>query len=117
MGPHEPIAPIGAGHPERSQPTVADTMARMSVRGTPAVTVLARRLAYEHRHPEVLISPSGQTKSGQWEADWPDRADGELAQHETCAGLLDYLEARCTAGHCSPETCTPRPTSWASPTT
>ena len=117
MGPHEPIAVFGAGHPERSQPTVADTMARMSVRGTPAVTVLARRLAYEHRHPEVLISPSGQTKSGQWEADWPDRADGELAQHETCAGLLDYLEARCTAGHCSPETCTPRPTSWASPTT
>jgi hypothetical protein len=94
MGPHDLTAPVGAVYPEHGQPSVADTMARMSVRNAPVVTVLARRLAFEHRHPEVTISPSGQTASGLWEADWPGRARDELARHDTCAGLLDYLEAR-----------------------
>jgi hypothetical protein len=97
VGPHDPFPLLGsiAGHPERSEPpSVADVMARYAVRDAPAVSLLERRLAFEKRHPEVTITPSGHTRSGLWEADWPGRGRDELARHDTCAGLIDYLEAR-----------------------
>jgi hypothetical protein len=61
-------------------------------------TVLARRLDFEHRHPEITIVPSGQNPSGLWLADWPGRDKDDLPSHDTCTGLLDYLEARFDRG-------------------
>lgn len=100
MGPHFPIALWGAGHPERT-PSVADVMAKMAVKDSPAVTVLERRLAFEDRHPEVIIKCPVETRSGLWEADWPGKQD-EYATHGDCAVLLDYLEARFDAGDLRP---------------
>jgi len=95
MGPHEPISLIGAGHPERSPaPDSAEILWRHLRDDVPRVSVLDRRLAFEKRHPEVIITPSGHTRSGLWEADWPDRAADEIVRHDSCAGLLDLLEAR-----------------------
>jgi hypothetical protein len=98
MGPHDPITLLPAGRPDDPRPSVADTMAAKAVRDAPAKTTLARRRDFEARHPQVKIIPSGQNPDGLWVADWPGRGDDEHAGHDTCAGLLDYLEARFDRG-------------------
>jgi len=82
---------------------VADSMYRNAVQDAPQVSVLARRQEFEKHHPQVTITPSGQNPSGLWVADWPGRAADEPAGHDTCSGLLDYLEARFDRGDLAPE--------------
>jgi hypothetical protein len=74
----------------------------------PPVSLREHREAFEQRHPQVTITPSGATKSGQWEGAWPGMSDEDAAaaRHPSCAGLLDYLEDRFGRGrpvHCAGE--------------
>jgi hypothetical protein len=92
MGPHEPIALWGAGHPFNSPSppgSTSDVLARR------LVTAAHRRKVFLDKHPEVSITRHFKEWTAEWVASEGDESEAwETHSRPTDDELMDYLEGR-----------------------